>query len=137
MVACKNIMELIPQRPPFLLIDELLSIENNVITCCFTIPQKHVLVENGKLSEAGLVENIAQTAAAGNGFIAKENDLKIPDGFIAGIKNLKVNSLPPANKKLITKVIQLEKIMGYSLIKGEIWTEESFIASCEMKIYCP
>jgi predicted hotdog family 3-hydroxylacyl-ACP dehydratase len=130
-------MELIPQRPPFLLIDELLSIENNVITCCFTIPQKHVLVENGKLSEAGLVENIAQTAAAGNGFIAKENDLEIPDGFIAGIKNLKVNSLPPANKKLITKVIQLEKIMGYSLIKGEIWTEENFIASCEMKIYCP
>lgn len=137
MVICKNIIELIPQRPPFLLIDELVSIEDNIITCSFTVPHKHVLVESGKLNEAGLVENIAQTAAAGNGYSAKESGLNIPDGFIAGIKNLKINCLPSADKKLITKVFQLDKVMGYSLIKGEVWENENLVASCEMKIYCP
>lgn len=137
MVICKNIIDLIPQRPPFLLIDELVSIEDNIITCSFTIPNGHVLVESGKLNEAGLVENIAQTAAAGNGYAAKENGMNIPDGFIAGIKNLKIYTLPSVNNKLFTKVFQLDKVMGYSLIKGEVWENENLVASCEMKIYCP
>ena len=137
MVICKNIIDLIPQRPPFLLIDELASIENEIITCGFTVPQKHVLVVNGKLSEAGLVENIAQSAAAGNGYAAKENGINIPDGFIAGIKNLKINYLPSSDKKLITKVFQLNRIMDFNLIRGEIHENENLVASCEMKIYCP
>jgi len=137
MIYYKNIIELIPQRPPFLLIDELVSVENSTITCSFTIPNMHVLVEAGKLNEAGLVENIAQSAAAGNGYAAKKSGLKIPDGFIAGIKNLKINYLPSADKKLITKVFQLEIIMNFSLIKGEIWEAENLVASCEMKIYTP
>ena len=137
MVICKNIIDLIPQRPPFLLIDELVSIEDNIITCSFTIPNGHVLVESGKLNEAGLVENIAQTAAAGNGYAAKEKGMNIPDGFIAGIRNLKINCLPSADKKLITKVFQLDRIMDFNLIRGEIRENENLVASCEMKIYCP
>jgi predicted hotdog family 3-hydroxylacyl-ACP dehydratase len=136
-VISKNIVELIPQRPPFLLIDELVSIENEIVTCSFTVPQKHVLVDDGKLNEAGLVENIAQTAAAGNGYAAKENGTNIPDGFIAGIRNLKINYLPSADKKLITKVFQLDRIMDFNLIRGEILENENLVASCEMKIYCP
>lgn len=136
-VICKNILELIPQRPPFLLIDELVSIENEIITCRFTVPQKHVLVENGKLIEAGLLENIAQSAAAGNGYKALQRGFRVPDGFIASIKNLKIFGLPSANSKLITRVFQLDHIMGFSLIQGEIRENESILASCEMKIYCP
>lgn len=137
MIFYKNIIELIPQRPPFLLIDELVSVDNQIITCSFTVPHEHVLVEDGKLNEAGLVENIAQSAAAGNGYNAQKNGYSVPDGFIAGIKNLIVNYLPSANKKLITKVFQLDNVMGYSLIKGEIHENENLVASCEMKIYCP
>jgi predicted hotdog family 3-hydroxylacyl-ACP dehydratase len=95
------------------------------------------LVKNGKLCEGGLVENIAQTAAAGNGFEAKKKGLEVPEGFIAGIKKLKIIRLPLCNSKLLTTIIQKDRIMGFNLINGEIREGQDIIANCEMKIYCP
>lgn len=129
--------DLIPQRCPFVLVDELISCENGVFVSNFQIPEKHPMVYNGKLSEGGLTENIAQTAAAGNGFEAKEKGTEIPKGFIAGIKNLKLNRLPLSNSQIITKVILQNRIMDFNLIRGEIIEGDELIASCEMKIFCP
>lgn len=137
MTIFNNIDDLIPQRHPFVLVDELISCENSIFVSSFLIPENHPLVNNGKLSEGGLTENIAQTAAAGNGFEAKKNGIEIPKGFIAGIKNLKLNRLPLCNSRIITKVILQDRIMGFNLIKGEIFEEKELIASCEMKVYCP
>jgi predicted hotdog family 3-hydroxylacyl-ACP dehydratase len=132
-----NIEDLIPQRHPFILLDQLISCNDKLIESSFQIPENHSMVTNGKLCEGGLIENIAQTAAAGNGYEAKEKGLDIPKGFIAGIKNLWIKRLPLVNSNLKTKVIQQDRIMGFNLIKGEVLEGEEIIVSCEMKIYCP
>jgi predicted hotdog family 3-hydroxylacyl-ACP dehydratase len=132
-----NIEDLIPQRHPFILVDKLISCNDKLIESSFQIPENHSMVTNGKLCEGGLIENIAQTAAAGNGYEAKEKGQDIPNGFIAGIKNLWIKRLPLVNSNLITKVIQQDRIMGFNLIKGEVLEGEEIIVSCEMKIYCP
>lgn len=129
--------DLIPQKDPFVLVDKLISCENNIIISNFKIPETHPLVHNGRLSEGGLTENIAQTAAAGNGFEALEKNAKTPKGFIAGIKNLKLFQLPLINSQIETKVFQLGKVLDYSLIKGEVFLDGELITSCEMKIYVP
>lgn len=131
-----NIEDLIPQRHPFILVDKLVSCNDKLIESSFQIPENHSMVTNGKLSEGGLIENIAQTAAAGNGYEAKGKGLDIPKGFIAGIKNIWIKRLPEANNKLLTKVIPQDRIMGFDLIKGEVFVGEEIIVSCEMKIYC-
>ena len=137
MAIYKNMNDLIPQRYPFVLVDELISCDKSLFVSSFLIPENHPLVHNGKLSEGGLTENIAQTAAAGNGFEAHEKGIEIPKGFIAGIKNLKLYRLPLCNSRIITKVFLQDRILGFDLIKGEITEGKELIASCEMKIYCP
>lgn len=132
-----NMADLIPQRHPFILVDKLISCNDKLIESSFQIPENHSMVTNGKLCEGGLIENIAQTAAAGNGYEAKGKGLDIPKGFIAGIKNLWIKHLPEVNSQLFTKVILQDRIMGYNLMKGEVFEGEEIIISCEMKIYCP
>lgn len=137
MMISNNIEELIPQRHPFILVDQLVICNDKLIESSFQIPMKHPLVSNGQLSVGGLVENIAQTAAAGNGYEAREKGTDIPKGFIGGIKNLNVKRLPMTNSKLLTKVILQDRIMGFNLIIGEVIEGGEIIASCGMKIYCP
>lgn len=137
MAIYNNMDDLIPQRHPFVLIDKLIRCDEKVVESSFQIPFNHPLVNNGKLSEGGLVENIAQTAAAGNGFEAKKKYLEVPEGFIAGIKNLRVFCLPLCNSNLLTTIFLKDRILGYNLITGEIREGQDIIANCEMKIYCP
>jgi 3-hydroxyacyl-[acyl-carrier-protein] dehydratase len=137
MAIYNNMDDLIPQRHPFVLIDKLIRCDETIVESSFKIPFNHPLVKNGKLCEGGLVENIAQTAAAGNGFEAKKKGLEVPEGFIAGIKKLKIIRLPLCNSKLLTTIIQKDRIMGFNLINGEIREGQDIIANCEMKIYCP
>lgn len=129
--------DLIPQKYPFILVDQIISFSDKISICHFTVPENHPLVSKGKLSEGGLVENIAQTAAAGNGYQAKETGIEIPKGFIAGIKKVKIIRLPNVLSILKTIVTQENRVMDYNLIKGEIFLNDELIASCDMKIYCP
>ena len=64
-----TLYELLPQRPPFVMIDRLISSD-----ATFTVTQLQVRADNlffaeGRLTASGLVENIAQTCAARMGYI--------------------------------------------------------------------
>src|SRR5688500_2582645 len=89
-----DILSLIPQRPPFVMIDSLLHYDEAVTRSAFRIMAGNILLENGRLSEAGLVENIAQTAAARAGFIASMSRQPVQVGYIGSLKNLRVYDLP-------------------------------------------
>jgi predicted hotdog family 3-hydroxylacyl-ACP dehydratase len=65
-----NILSLIPQQPPFVMIDQLDHSDETVTRCRFTVKAENVLTINGQFTEAGLLENIAQTAAARAGYMA-------------------------------------------------------------------
>lgn len=129
--------DLIPQRAPFVLVDKLISNTEELTICSFTVPDEHPLVNEGKLSEGGLTENIAQTASAGNGYQAKEKGIDVPKGFIASIKKLKIYKLPLSGDILTTKVWKENRVMEFNLIRGEVYKNDELLASCEMKIYCP
>ena len=68
-----NILDLIPQRAPIVMVDEFLGIDNNVSKTRFTVKEENIFVDNNQLSECGLIEHIAQSAAARVGFIFKNN----------------------------------------------------------------
>ncbi|PCH71698.1 MAG: 3-hydroxyacyl-ACP dehydratase [Bacteroidales bacterium] len=137
MTLPRSTEDLIPQKRPFVLVHRLISFSDTVSICEFIVPEKHPLVNNGKLSEGGLIENIAQTAAAGNGYQANKTGIDVPKGFIAGIKNVKIIRLPKVLSILKTIVTQENRVMNYNLIKGEVFLNDELIASCNMKIYCP
>lgn len=129
-----NVLNYIPQRLPIVMIDTLLRAEGAVTETSFTVEENTLFVKNGVFQEPGLIENIAQTAAAGVGYTCALSNTPVPVGFIGAIKNLTIEYLPQAGETLITRVEILEEIFDMTLIKGESFVGSKRVAACEMKI---
>ncbi|MDR2814115.1 MAG: pseudouridylate synthase, partial [Prevotellaceae bacterium] len=59
-----SILELLPQRPPFVMVDTLLYCDREVTVTSLLVRDGNIFCDNGRLTEAGVIENIAQTCAA-------------------------------------------------------------------------
>jgi predicted hotdog family 3-hydroxylacyl-ACP dehydratase len=129
------LIDLIPQKPPFVLIDALVKISANDCETTFTVPVHHVLCNKGILSAAGLIENIAQTCAVKAGYEYQLAGKKIPVGFIGDVRHFVCSKRPAANQKIITSVHIEHEVFGVSIISGKIELEGEEIASCQMKIF--
>ena len=90
-----NVLTLLPQRRPFVMIDRLTHFDPVRTVTELTVREDNLFYEDGQLNPCALVENIAQTCAARMGYINqylyKEN---VKLGFIGGIKNLQVMRTP-------------------------------------------
>ena len=136
MLAKENeIFELIPQKPPIVMIDKLLFSDKQKTVSGLTINSECIFCENGFLSENGMVENIAQTAAAGVGYVCKNENIPVPIGFIAAIKDLKIHHLPSVESELKTEVSIQNQIMDVTIVIGKVWCDEKLFAECEMRIF--
>ena len=71
-----KIIDLIPQRDPIVMIDKFVGITNGISETQLTIKDNNIFVENGCFTEFGLIEHIAQSAAARVGYICK-NECKL------------------------------------------------------------
>ena len=134
-IPTQDILTLIPQRWPFVMVDELVSSNDDTTQTTLLVQAGNVLVNDGILSEAGLVENIAQTAAAGAGYAARQFGKPVKPGFIGAVKNLEVFALPKVGDTIETEVKIENRVFDVSIIKGKITCEGSTIAQCEMKIF--
>ena len=85
-----NILALIPQRHPFVMIDRLLYVDEKKGRSQLTIRASNILVEDEVLSSSGLVENIAQTAAADMGYICLQEERPVPIEYICSGQNLDI-----------------------------------------------
>ena len=130
-----DILAYLPQRPPFVMIDELLSADEQAIRTIFTIREGHQLVKNSRFTEAGLVENMAQTAASGTGYIARQEGKAAPLGFIGALKNLSVNDLPGIGETIHTEVIFVHQVMNAHIVEAKVSCDNRILATCELKIF--
>lgn len=135
MITIENIEILIPQRPPFVMIDKLLEVTQTATTTGFTIQADNLFVQDGIFKEPGLVENIAQTAAARAGYVSKTENKPVPVGYIGAVNNLQIFSLPKTGDELITEITIENQIFDVTLISGKITCNQQLIAQCNMKIF--
>lgn len=130
-----TVLAYLPQRPPFVMIDELLQADEQVIRTRFTIREGHLLVEDGQFTEAGLVENMAQTAAAGTGYKAQQSGQPAPVGFIGALKGLSVHHLPRVGETITTEIIFVHQVMNAHIVQGTVKSGDRDLATCELKIF--
>jgi predicted hotdog family 3-hydroxylacyl-ACP dehydratase len=136
MIAGKeDIPEYIPQRPPMVMISSLLHSDDQTTITGLHIEPANLFAGRGVLSESGLVENIAQTAAAGVGFSCKKENKKVPVGFIASIRDLVVHALPAVGTDIVTETVVTNQVMDVSIVKGVVRQGEAVLAECEMRIF--
>jgi predicted hotdog family 3-hydroxylacyl-ACP dehydratase len=130
-----NITSVIPQRPPFVMIDELVSCNETSSITTFQVKAENILVRDGKLGEAGITENIAQTAAAGLGYITLRSNGPVVIGYIAAVKNLEIFAQPEVGDIIETNVTITNRVFDVTIISGSVKCGDILLAKCEMKIF--
>jgi len=134
-VTKEHIQPLIPQRKPFVMIDALLHSDDRLTKTTFLVKQENIFVMDGLFREAGLLENIAQTAAARVGYIVQKENKPAPMGYIGAVKNFEVFDLPKVNEELETEITITNQIFDITVITGKVTCNQKIIAQCEMKIF--
>ena len=134
-VNSDSILNYIPQRPPMVLISRIYKCDEVSVITGFDIVDAHILTQKGKLTESGIVENMAQTAASMAGYEAVVKNTKPRVGFIANIKNLVIHHLPESGNEIITEVATKTQVMNVSIIEAKSYCKNELVATCEMKIF--
>ncbi|NMC38067.1 MAG: 3-hydroxyacyl-ACP dehydratase [Bacteroidales bacterium] len=129
-----EIRDLIPQRPPMVMIDKLVNAGEKKCEGVFHVSESNPLCLGNHLTEAGIIECIAQTAAAYTGYLRLSEKKNIVRGYIGSVKNLKIYSLPEADDEIRTEIILENELLGFTIITGRIICHERLIAECEMRI---
>ena len=125
---------LIPQRPPFMMVDKILSCDDTDAVTEFLVRQDNILLDDNKLSSAGIVENMAQSCAARMGCVNLMHNRPIKLGFIGEIKNLKIYRQPMLNDHLITEVHILMDVFDMTLASVCTKVNGEVIAEARMKL---
>lgn len=129
-----NVLELIPQRPPFVMIDRMTQFDLTSNVTELTIREDNLFYENGHLTSSGLIENIAQTCAARIGYINKLRNKAIQLGYIGGIRNLNILKTPKKGETIVTSIRVKENVFQMTLVDAEVRVNAEVIATAEMKI---
>lgn len=131
----ENITTAIPQRAPFVMIDELMKAGETGFETQFEIQSSNLFLENGILSESALIENVAQTCAAGFGYLnAQAGNDEGQLGFIGSVSKLTVANHANIGDKLNTKVEILTSFDAIHLIEGAVFRNSEELIRCQMKI---
>lgn len=130
-----DIHELLPQQEPFVMVGMLTHFDERVTTTQTVIREDNIFVENGFFTASGIIENIAQTCAARIGYVNKYILQKgIQFGFIGALRNLTLHRLPSIGEKITTSIEVIEEVFGMTLVKANVISGDSMIATSEMKI---
>jgi predicted hotdog family 3-hydroxylacyl-ACP dehydratase len=141
MLADKDtVAKLIPQEPPMVMVHELIGHDKAETITAFTVEEGNIFLEKGLFSEAGLIENMAQSAALRTGWMSamiNESDKEFTPvvGVIGAIKNFELLRLPEMNSRLITTIELLTEFGSATMIKAFVRKEEELLASAELKIF--
>lgn len=128
-----DILDLIPHRPPMVMIDRLTHSGENIARGRLFIKESNVFCHEGHLQEAGLIEFISQTAAAYVGYLQLTAQKKAKWGFIGVIKNLEIHSLPAINIEIQSEIVIEDELLGYTIITGKILQNNSVTTKGEMR----
>ena len=131
----EGILGLIPQRPPIVMVDSFFGIEENCSYSGLTVTPDNIFCEAGKLQEPGIIEHIAQSAAARIGFIYTRQGAQVPLGFIGSVDKLRIYDLPEVGMKLFTEITVVQEVFDITLIAAQVKADEKLIAECRMTIF--
>lgn len=134
-VGKEEILELIPQRPPFVFVDSYYGEVEGVHHTGFTPDDSVIFAEDGKLHEQGLIEHIAQSAAATTGYSFRSKGEEVPVGFIGAVAGFELLKLPVTGVEIRTTIRFAGEFGGISLVEAQSSQSGELIAKTQLKIF--
>lgn len=129
------VLELIPQRVPMVMVDQFFGIDGRDSFSGLTVTEENLFCCNGMLSEEGVIEHFAQSAAARIGFLFVQNSEPVPVGFIGAVSKFTIYTYPCVGSELWTVVSIIQEVGNITLAGVKSWIGEELIAEGELKIY--
>lgn len=134
-ISGESLLELIPQRPPVVMIDRFLGIKEGVSRAGLTVREENIFCAGGVLQEYGVIEHIAQAAAARIGYIYCSRGEKIPVGFIGSVDKMTLYVLPEAGSEIETEIRVEQEVGEITLISARVTDGSRIVAEGRMKIF--
>lgn len=130
-----DITAFIPQRAPIVMISGILAAEGKIVRSGLHISPDNIFVQDGVLTPPGLMENIAQTAAARAGWMGAQENKPVSVGYIGAVKDLEIFELPPVGAFIETVAEIGQQVFNATMVTGQVMLDGKLIAQCEMKIF--
>lgn len=130
-----DIRTLLPQKPPMVLVDKLISADEKSATTALLIREDNIFVSEGQLNAYALIEVMAQTAAAQLGYdnsLRGDNDVKI--GYIGAVKRMQIEKVPKVGETVLTRMEVQEDFGNMKLVTAESFVDDRKIAIAELTI---
>jgi len=139
LVTKDKILELIPQRYPTVMVDCLVSCDEKQAVSQLTIRQDNLFLNKHGLTSAGMMEAMAQTAAARTGYLIKNKpegaNKKIPIGVVGSIKNFRMNFQPLIESVIFTTIYIEHEVLQATVIKGKVEVNGKLAAESDLQIF--
>lgn len=135
LIKGKDILELIPQRQPLVMVDTFYGMDENESYTGLEITSSNLFCKEGYLDECGITEHIAQSAAARIGYICQTKGEPVPVGYIGSVDKMSFYKLPLAGEKLCTTIHIVQDIFDITLISAKVESAGKCIAEGQMKIF--
>lgn len=129
-----DILELLPQRRPFVMVDRLLYCDMGVTRTQLEVREDNIFNDGGHLSTAGICENIAQTCAARLGYLSLASGEPVKLGFIGAISNMQVIRTPQTGQTIVTVIKVLQEVFNITLVHAVVKCGDEVIAETDLKI---
>ncbi len=130
-----DIHELLPQQEPFVMVGQLVSIDETITITETVVSPDNIFVDDGHFSATGLIENVAQTCAVRIGFVNKYiQHCSIQIGVIGTVKKFRALALPKAGQVIVTRVEKISEILGMTLCKAVVTCEGQTLVTTDIKI---
>ena len=131
-----EVKEIIPQREPMIMIDDVMECSPGSGICRKTISEDDPFIIEGNMPRQFLIEMIAQSVAAINGISFREKSSEpVPEGYLVGVKNFQVQKKIPCGRELQIKVTEESSLGNISIFFGEVFSGDDLIASGSLKFY--
>lgn len=128
--------QLVPHRPPMLLIDALESLEGEVGQVSARIREGNPLFdEDGLLAEAGLLELLAQSYAAVQGYADSRSGGPIRQGFLVGVRKMEFLARPRLGDTLCIQVGAQARLEGFAVVDGQVSRGDEILAQGKIKLW--
>ncbi len=123
-------------RAPLRLVQRLLHVEDDCAEAETTLQVGDVGVDPaGRLEAATLVELVAQTYAAAQGYLDRRNARPARLGYLVGVQEFQIERPPRAGQRLEIKIRSSRSFEDFYLVEGQVLCEDRVAARGTLKIW--
>ena len=128
-------MDLVPHRPPMLLVDSLVAREGDFATATARLPEDGPWVVDGSVVPEYLIELVAQTVAMASGFDCLREGRKPREGMLAGVDRFVFARPAPVGCEVTIESKMVLKFGPVTVLHGEVWSMTELLAEGDIKVW--